>query len=245
MNRRDTAALVALAGVMAVWSSLNGAVLEFVRPGMRRWIAAAGVALVVVAARELWLALHAQRSTGHGSSRVGWLVALPICVAITAGAGALGVYAVDRNATFANLPSGPTSFDLEQYVRAGSFGGQPVPLTLVDLTYAASEPEHREVLRGRTLELVGFVVRDEDGSVRLTRFVISCCAADGTVVQVELRADVELPEETTWISAVGELDTVETGRTDEQDLLPVFVVSSYSEIDEPEEPYEVPATRVR
>ena len=245
MRRRDAAAIVALVGVTALWSSINGSVLEFLRPSMRVWVAVAGAALVALASRELWLSRHSPPGSQHGSSRVGWLIAIPICVAVTAGAGSLGVWAVDRNATFANLPNGPTSFNLEQYVRAASFGGQPIPLTLVDLTYAAASPEHRHVLEGRSLKVVGFIADGDDGSVRLTRFVISCCAADAQVVQIELRSDDPLPEEETWISVVGTLDPIEPDRPSDLEQPPVLAVSNYTEIDEPDEPYEVPVTRIR
>jgi uncharacterized repeat protein (TIGR03943 family) len=243
VNRRDAAAIVALVGVMALWSSITGSVLDFLRPSMRVWVAVAGAALVAVAGRELWLSRRCPPGSAHGSSRVGWLIAIPICVAVTAGAGSLGVYAVDRNATFANLPNGPTSFNLEQYARSASFGGQPVALTLVDLTYAAGSPEHRQVLEGRSLKVVGFIDDGDDGAVRLTRFVISCCAADAQVVQIELRADDPLPDEGTWISVVGTLDAVELDQAGDAQP-PVLAVSNYTEIDEPDEPYEVPVTRI-
>jgi uncharacterized repeat protein (TIGR03943 family) len=245
VNRRDAAAIVGLVGVTALWSSINGSVLDFLRSSMRVWVAVAGMALVTLASRELWLSRRSPPGSQHGSSRVGWLIAVPICVAVTAGAGSLGVWAVDRNATFANLPNGPTSFNLEQYVRATSFGGQPIALTLVDLTYAAGSPEHRQVLEGRSLKVVGFIADGDDGSVRLSRFVISCCAADAQVVQVELRSDDSLPGEGTWISVVGTLDPVEPEQASDDEQPPVLAVSNYTEIDEPDEPYEVPVTRIR
>jgi uncharacterized repeat protein (TIGR03943 family) len=224
--------------VAALWSSISGAVLDYLRPNMRGWVAVGGVLLIVFGAAGLWAARADHPAKGHAITRVGWLIALPICVGVTVGSGSLGVYSVGRNATYRDLPDAPRSFDLEQYVRAQSFGGQPVELTLVDLLSAASTDEGRAILAEHPLASVGFLSRRDDGTVSLTRYVISCCAADATVVQLDLASADPLPPDGTWVRVVGSLDE-RAGDT------PRLVVAEHAEVPEPEHPYEVPISRIR
>jgi uncharacterized repeat protein (TIGR03943 family) len=248
VNRRDAAGIVTLCGVAALAASLSGAVLDFLRPTMRGWVGLAGGILVVIGIAELWQAHRDSEAHGHDSPRVGWLVAVPIVVAVTVGSGSLGVYAVGRNATFANLPDAPTSYDLEQYVRSASFGGQPVELTLVDFVVAAATPENRAVLEGHDLRLIGFLARTDAEEVRLTRFVISCCAADGSAVQVVLDNGNDLPADGAWLEVTGTLAPTPDGSPslagDGETPLPHLDVGSFREIAEPDLPYEVPVARI-
>jgi uncharacterized repeat protein (TIGR03943 family) len=248
VNRRDAAALIALCGVAALAASLSGAVLDFLRPNMRGWVGLAGALLLAIGVVELWQARREDPSHSHGAPRVGWLIALPIVVGVTVGSGSLGVYAVGRNATYANLPDVPTSYDLEQYVRSASFGGQPVELTLVDFVVAAATPENRAVLEGHDLRLIGFLARTDDGEDRLTRFVISCCAADGSAVQVVLDDGTGLPADGTWLEVTGTLAPTPPGSqslgADGETPLPHLEIGSVREIVEPDLPYEVPVARI-
>jgi uncharacterized repeat protein (TIGR03943 family) len=248
VNRRDAAGIVTLCGVAALAASLSGAVLDFLRPNMRGWVGLAGAILIVIGLVELWQAQRETSPHGHGAPRVGWLIAVPIIVAVTVGSGSLGVYAVGRNATYANLPDAPTSYDLEQYVRSASFGGQPVELTLVDFVVAAATPENRAVLEGHDLRLIGFLARTDDGEPRLTRFVISCCAADGSAVQVVLDNATDLPADGTWLEVTGTLAPTPQGApsldADGETPLPHLDIGSVREIPEPDLPYEVPVARI-
>ena len=242
MNRRDAAAILALAGATALWASLSGAMFQYIRPSMQTWVAVSGAALVVIGLAELWRT-RAGRPDDHRNTRLGWLIALPVCVAVTVGSGSLGTYAVGRNSTFRDLPDAPTSFDLEQYVRSASFGGQAVEMTLVDATAAASTPETLSVLDGHEVELTGFAIHDDDGTVRLTRFVISCCAADAVTVQVVLEGNETFPKDGTWLTVQGALGS---GKIESEfGVLPTLKVSTVDEVDEPAHSYEVPFSRIR
>lgn len=256
MRRQDAGPLLLLTGLAATWASLSGAVLRYLRPGMRLWVGVAG-AVLVVAGVAVTLAARRARSAldgaaaHHAPSRVGWLLALPLCVAVTVGAGSLGSYAVGRNATFRDLPSAPTHFDLQQYLQASSFGGRAVPLTLVDFVSAARQRANRPLLAGREVALIGFVEpTDERASFLLTRFVISCCAADASVVQVRM-IDVHgtIPAPGTWVTVTGELEprsaVAVAGDLDGDVAVPILRVHHLERTDEPDEPYEVPVSRVR
>lgn len=247
MNRRDAAGVVLLCGVVALASSISGAVLDFLRPSMRPWVGIAGAILASVGAVELWRSRGAVAHDHHAPPRLGWLVVVPIAVGLTVGAGSLGVYAVGRNATYATLPEIPSGFDLENYVRSASYGGQPIEITLVDLSVAASAPDTRALLRGHDLRLVGFLARD-GGEVRLSRFVISCCAADAIAVQVVLDGGADLPADGTWVEVVASLapDAADepTGGGSTDLALPHLEIGSVRTIAEPRLPYELPVSRI-
>lgn len=105
----------------------------------------------------------------------------------------------------------------------------------------------RAVLEGHDLRLVGFVARDDDGTPRLTRFVINCCAADGAAVQAVLISDGGLPEDGTWVEVVGQLSHEGPGAqaTDDDGAQPpAILVGSVEEIEEPDLPYEFPYSRI-
>jgi uncharacterized repeat protein (TIGR03943 family) len=242
VRRGDGGPLLVLAGAVAVWASVSGAVLQYLRPGMRTWVGLAGAVLVGLGVAVTVLGRR-ERIGGHGSSRVGWLVAVPICVAVTLGPGSLGSYAAGRTATFRDLPQGPSSFDLEQYLVANSFGGQAVRLSLFDFVSAAEDPDDAALLDGREVRLTGFVVTPTDpdpGAFYLTRFLISCCAADAVALQVEVRGDPDgrTPAEDSWVEVVATLEGLDDDR-------PIVRLASLSRIDEPRDPYEFPVSRGR
>ena len=94
-------------------------------------------------------------------------------------------------------------------------------------------------LAGADVQLTGFVSSILPDGFVLTRFALSCCAADGTAIDVHVRSDQPAPPVDTWVQVtgrwenrdghvVGEL-TTDPPLLDAQSLLPVT---------QPEEPYE-------
>ena len=253
MRRTDAGVMVALIGGFTLWMALTPTHLLYVKPSMTRWLVLSGVVLVVVGALVVVLGRRGRLDeTGeaadddhghrHHATRVGWLLALPLCVAVAVGSNPLGSYAAGRQNSQRVLP--PGEFDLEEYLRAGSFGGQSPALRHVDYVRAAQDPDQRALLAEHTVKLTGFVVDDADGGGRgflLTRFMIGCCAADALAVQVEVPvADGEVPAEETWVEVEGTLDLEASPDPGESLDPPVLAVSSIREVDEPDEYYEYP-----
>jgi len=250
VRRTDAGAMVVLIGGFTLWMALTPTHLLYVKPSMTRWLVLSGAILVVVGA--LVVVLGRRRDQGdeapgahghhHHATRVGWLLALPLCVAVAVGSNPLGSYAAGRQNSQRVLP--PGEFDLEEYLRAGSFGGQSPALRNIDYVRAAQDPDQRDLLADRAVKLTGFVVEDPDDPARgflLTRFMIGCCAADALAVQVEVPVEAgEVPAEETWVEVEGTLD-LEASPTPGQSLdPPVLDVSSIREADEPDEYYEYP-----
>jgi uncharacterized repeat protein (TIGR03943 family) len=94
-------------------------------------------------------------------------------------------------------------------------------------------------LDGREVTLTGFVVRHGE-EVRLTRLVISCCAADARPMTVRLvgggpGSGVDHPPDT-WLRVRGRIQP--GSATPQTRYVPAFTVSSAAVRPAPEDPYE-------
>ena len=87
-------------------------------------------------------------------------------IAVAVGSNPLGSYAAGRQNADRTLPAG--EFDLEQYLNAGSFGGQAPALRVMDFVRAAYDPEDQDLLADTRVVLTGFVTEDDDVATRIT-----------------------------------------------------------------------------
>jgi len=254
--------MTALIGVFALWVGRTPVALMYVRPSMARWLTLSGAVLIVIGLLVLVLGrrnekrgpdeqsgqgdadhqAHQHQSHRHHVARVGWLLALPLCVAVAVGSNPLGSYAAGRQNSQRVLP--PGQFDLEQYLTANSFGGQSPALRHVDFVRASQEPDSRQMLADHTVKLTGFVAEDTDGrghSFLLTRFMIGCCAGDALAIQVKVPvAEGALPAEDTWVVVEASLDLENSPRPGASLDPPVLQVASVAPTDQPNEIYEYP-----
>ncbi len=268
MRRNDAGAMTALMGGFALWMGLTPTHLLYVKPSMARWLVLSGAVLVVVGLLVIVLgrragAIDAATARGDGTSpadrhgrsdpeghaahhhhatRVGWLLALPLCVAIAVGSNPLGSYAAGRQNSQRVLP--PGHFDLEQYLVANSFGGQSPALRSIDFVRASQDPHDRGLLARHPVKLTGFVVEDPDGhghSFLLTRFMIGCCAADALAVQELVPVEHgHVPDEDSWVEVEATLDLDRSPPAGQSLDPPVLAVRSIHPVSQPEELYEYP-----
>ncbi len=256
MRRNDAGAMVALIGGFTLWMGLTPTHLLYIKPSMTRWLILSGAILVAVGAAVLvlgWREARVAARTGggaeeearrghHHATRVGWLLALPLCVAVAVGSNPLGSYAAGRQNSQRVLP--PGEFDLEQYLNANSFGGQAPALRGIDFVRATQDGDQRQLLAGQPVTLTGFVVADPDGgdsSFLLTRFMIGCCAADALAVQVKVPVEPgEIPDEESWVHVEGTLDVDRSPPPGESLDPPVLDTTAIRSAEEPDEIYEYP-----
>lgn len=121
---------------------------------------------------------------------------------------------------------------------------QPVdgdPATWNLLQWAMALPVQGEELSGETVDVVGFVFQDErmgHDVFYVARYVIICCAADGTAagLPVQWPDGKALPADT-WVRVQGTLATITTsdGLT-----TPAIAATSVEQVDQPETPYVFP-----
>lgn len=180
-----------------LWSGSFG---FFIQQRMQIPLAVATVILLALGAYEARTALKEEqddpRSWRRSSApRVGWLMVLPLLVLTSVAPTGLGAAAAER---------------VEAYVPAQSDAAYP-PLPETDgplemrvfdfVDRAVWDPA--EGLNDVTVRLEGLVVNNDDidDGFLLTRFLVSCCAADGVPIQVAIRGLDTTYEDDTWVIA--------------------------------------------
>jgi uncharacterized repeat protein (TIGR03943 family) len=260
LNRNDAGAVVTLFGITAVTIGLTDLVARYLRPVMARWLVLAGLVVVALGVILLVSSWRASRRIArdetrdrddhasdahHRPSRAGWLLLLPVLVAIVVDPGALGSYAVGQQSSL-RVPAG-SDFDLEAYLRSRSFAGQAVDLSILQLYYAAQDHNQLDLLADTTIRLEGFVMHDDrlaDGFL-LARLVIGCCAGDALPVTVEVGGDAadDLADDT-WVRALVNFDPAATAALAADDdgthAAAVVDLVGLDQIEPPSEPYLYP-----
>lgn len=263
----DAAMLLYTAALVILWMALTDGMLRYVRPGMRPWLTLSGIFLAVIATLVLFAAWRDDRrglpadeavtehtheggcadTPGHSHrlGYVGWLLALPLLVAIAVDPGALGAYAIRQQSSLGYFA--PGDFDLADHIQSHSFGGQSVDLQLHEFLAASYDEEQAGLLADTEVRLEGFVVREEDtpGRFLVARMIIGCCAGDAVGLSVEVDGwRGPIPPDETWVRVTGRLDAAATAESPVDDFTgdrqPVFHATAVDEIDEPGQPYEYP-----
>ena len=185
----------------------RGEYVYYVKPGLLPALIAAAIVLALMllfVVKDAWSAAGAEAHDGHdhhGHDHGGHdhaeplaalLLALPLLVVLTVAPSPLGAYSATRGTggaqpverSFAPLPA-----------------GDPVELAVPEFVERAQSDDGSTVA-GREVRLVGFVTPNPDGPWWLTRFVVSCCAADATAYRVVARGGPPL-EADTWVALTG------------------------------------------
>jgi uncharacterized repeat protein (TIGR03943 family) len=242
MRRETQNVLLVLLGGALLKLALTGTYLRYVKPALQPWLILTGAVMVLLAVVAIGRDLVAGRTGatahdhedddhhGHGGSRGPWLLLLPVLAVFLISPPALGADTVSRStdsntdrsegsaARFAPLP-----------------GGEVVPMTVTDFVTRTAWDDSGS-LDGRTVRLVGFVVR-QDGVTHVARLVISCCAADASPVKVRLDgAGVDALVVDEWVEVTGE--AVPGSATKETGHVPTLRVEQVVPTAAPETPYE-------
>lgn len=173
------------------------------------------------------------------SPRVAWLLLLPLLAILLVAPAPLGADAAGRSD--AQAPPSPAADSLFGPLPAPSDGA--VELTVTEFLQRALYDDARS-LEAVPVRLRGFVVVDPETSdgYLLTRFVLSCCAADGFPIQVAATCiDGPPPPDDTWVEVVGTWDppAPDTSETDGGGpAVAALAAESQTVIDPPAKPYE-------
>jgi len=227
-------------GATAVWLWHSGEALNYVRPGLAPLVLAAGVVLLVLGLLPPLGLLGGPAAGPAGGAgdphqhraRVGWLLLVPVLVVLVVQPAALGSYAASSRTV---VPGGGDSEfpPLDAPVR----GAVPMPMAEF-VTRAVRDPG--QSLAGVRVRLIGFVAPAEtsDGSYRLTRFVIFCCAADAEALQAVIRGDATPRARDQWLEVEGTWQPRPAAVDDPNPQPPVLDADVVRPIAPPRPPYE-------
>jgi uncharacterized repeat protein (TIGR03943 family) len=244
--------LVSLTGLIAVRLVVSGSYLSYVRPGMRLPLLAAGAVMLVLGLvsflRAAWHgaggepgsvgptpggAGHDGHSHGPGGPAISWLLVLPLLVLALVVPAPLGADATKRDRAAPPPPS------------RSAFPPLPAPVHgAIELSVESfaqrSLYDEAGTLDGRRLRLIGFVVADPsvpDGYL-LSRFVISCCAADARSFGIPVHgAPAPLLPDNTWVAVEGQwIEPAPDGPDAVREV--GLQIASQVVIDQPANPYE-------
>jgi putative membrane protein len=108
-------------------------------------------------------------------------------------------------------------------------------ISFAEIHYASQSPEYAGeagIAEGMEVELTGFVTHPPglpDGTLGLTRFQVSCCAADAVPYTVPLALDPSSRDDDAWLDVVGRLA--------ERDGVYVVEPETVIAVDAPADPY--------
>jgi putative membrane protein len=220
----------ARAGVLAVWTAffaylwVSGEMTRYLGP-RTYWVVAFGVITLGIATLVHVVTLSGQGPGGRLSlgEAAGLLLLLVPVLAVSAIPDAgLGALAASRKATGSGISS-----------LTGISAATPGKVSFLEIHYASQSEQYAasaNIADGYDVELIGFVsdeLRLEEGFM-LTRFYVSCCAADAIPYSVPILGDKDYAADT-WLKVAGSLSR----RGD------VYVVEPESivEVEEPKNPY--------
>jgi uncharacterized repeat protein (TIGR03943 family) len=240
VRRYLPAVLTLLVGAAVLRISLFSALyLRYVQSGLRPYLVASGVLLVLLgvaagvrAAREVPDEDEARHDHRHEHThttgpRRAWLLAVPATALLLFPPPALGSYSAAREDAqraaqgVGAFPALPT--------------GDPVNLSVAAFTSRAIYDSERS-LKGRTVRLTGFVTQGNDGAWYVTRLLVSCCVADATTSKVQVRG-ADAPATDTWVTVTGVWHP--KGRLGSTAAWPPLLdAKTVKKVHEPSDPYE-------
>lgn len=232
--------LTLLVGAAVLRISLFSALyLRYVQSGLRPYLVASGVLLVLLgvaagvrAAREVPDGDEDPHDHGHDHShttgpRLAWLLTVPATALLLFPPPALGSYSAARE-------------DAQRAAQGvGAFpvlpAGDPVDLSVASFTSRAIYDSGHS-LKGRTVRLTGFVTHGDDGTWYVTRLLVSCCAADATTSKVQVHG-ADAPPTDTWVTVTGTWHPKgKLGST--AAWPPLMDAKTVKKVREPSDPYE-------
>jgi uncharacterized repeat protein (TIGR03943 family) len=232
VTRRLHALILALVGGTLLRLALTGDYRRYVKVGLRPYLIATGVVVLVIAALSMWQSRRRSshdHDHQHGRFDVAWLLVVPMLTLLLLAPPALGSYSAARSGTALSAGSaqlGPLP------------DGDPVRLSVLD--YAARAVfDHGRSLQGHQITLSGFVLPGPAGTWYLTRMVITCCAADAQPVKVGLAGTLPPAlKANDWITVTGGyLDRTDPDPVNGQPV-PYLTVASSAPIPVPAAQYE-------
>jgi uncharacterized repeat protein (TIGR03943 family) len=230
VTRATQSLLLALTGVVLIRMSAGDTYLSYVNEWMKWPLVTCGAMLLLLGVLDLGTPHDAGApgiEPGSHVPRAAWLLFAPSLVFFLIAPPALGADFAARAQT-ASVPVGDdTEGDLPPLP-----GPDPVPVLLDDVMMRAYLDDGA-TLADRRLELTGFVSHDSSGWY-VTRYAMSCCAADVSVMRVGV-IGADAPADDQWVRVVG---THVAGTGDEGTTVPEITAEAVELIEAPRNQYQ-------
>ncbi|MFG2552189.1 TIGR03943 family putative permease subunit [Streptomyces sp. NPDC048581] len=240
MNRQAQSAVLFLLGASLLHAGTTDLYLRYVKQGLRPLVLLAGAVLIAAAVATVWYECKRARSRKHthperpdaehthSEPRVSWLLVLPLLALILVAPPALGSYSATRTGTALQEPLAYPELP----------AADPLPLNVVDYAGRAVY-DHGRTLRGRRIQLTGFLSLDRDGTPYLVRMALNCCAADAQPVKVALTGAVPpVLQPDTWLRITGTYTPRRTKDPVNGGPIPFIEVTEAKPVAEPADPYD-------
>ncbi|WP_338685308.1 TIGR03943 family protein [Streptomyces acidiscabies] len=250
MNRQAQSAVLFLLGAALLHAGSTDLYLRYVKAGLQPLLLAAGVVLIVAAAATWWYErkqapgeeFHSGEGEGEGEGageseepgghshrepRISWLLVLPLLALILVAPPALGSYSATRTGTALQEPV--------VYGKIPATG--PLKLALVD--YAGRAIYDNKNIKGREIQIAGFLALGKDGTPYLVRMALSCCAADAQPVKVALTGNIPpVLQPDTWLLITGTYSPKRRADPVNGGPIPFIQVTRAAPVAEPRDPYD-------
>jgi uncharacterized repeat protein (TIGR03943 family) len=154
-----------------VWLWVSGEMVRYLGPRTYWVIPFGAITLGIAAIAHVPLLARAGAEAGPRDLGALAIVVAPILLVVAVPSPQLGTLAASRRTTFGG--GGGPVLAVPQ--------GEPGRLSFADLHHGSRSPAYARLaglVEGRELSLTGFVTDSDDKHISLTRFYVSCCAAD-------------------------------------------------------------------
>lgn len=222
--------LMLLGGALLRISAFSTTYVNYVKPGFRPFLVAAGLVIFVVGLLGL---IRRAASTGHHhhGPKVAWLLCLPVFAVFLIAPPALGSFAAARS----DAPPPPAPQVLDAYAPLEGDRAAEMPMSeFIGRVFSDSS----QTLKDKPVKLTGFVTpAKKKGQWYVTRMQLACCAADAYALKVIVR-DAPPPEPDTWVQVTGTWVPVEIDENATGVIYAELAASAVEPVEAPSEPYE-------
>ena len=236
------AAMMCVVGAITLRLVITGEFGNFVQQHMQLPLTIAAVLLIFFGVVEVIGDLRDGRHDPESSRRavaptVGWLLGLPVLVLLSVAPAALGATAAERVDPI--VPSEPAS--PEAFIEPIDSGDGPIQMPVYDFMSRALWDDGSDFSEVE-VELEGLVVNspEVDDGFLLTKFAVSCCAADGLPLQVMLHGLDSTYDNDQWVRVAVQWRPPDDGVVDTDDYVEADVIEIEVVDDPPDNPYETP-----
>lgn len=195
-----------------------------------------GVVLLAIMAQAVLNGTRAKQDDHeHVHALPGGLLILmiPVLVGVLLPARPLDATAVDSKGISVNAPLVSADTSAQQFEAA------PDQRNIMDWIRIFAYESDLSPYLGQRANVIGFVYYDEslpENQFLVSRFVITCCAADGFALGIPVDWEGEALEENTWVTVKGPVQATEW----DGQKMPLIVAESVEITRAPEQPYLFP-----